>query len=370
MKPVFLPRKLRVLLLLMLPLVLTSLPMCKKKDSPAATPPVVTTTDTTLVLPAVPYNYSSVQYPQHILTALTLFDNTPPDNPITDNGATLGRVLFYDKKLSINNNTACATCHQQSLAFSDGLATSVGHAGAHTRRNSMPLLNLRFYKSGKMFWDERTTSLEEQVLKPIQDPVEMGMTLTALLEKMNRLAYYKPLFNNAFGSEEITPERISKALSQFLRSIVTYRSKYDRMKQGLATFTAGEEAGHLFFRSTGPFGACADCHAGGGGTNEFQQAVAPVKNPPSFTNINDWGVYEITHLEADSSSFKIPSLRNVVHGAPYMHNGSVADLQSLFNNTYHRFELTPAQKENIIAFLNTLTDNDILTDPKFSNPFR
>lgn len=343
---------------------------CSKKEAPAYPSSTSKPVDSTILnLPEEPYNYARVIFPQHIQAMFAFFDNTPADNPITDNGATLGRVLFYDKYLSVNNTISCGTCHKQSLGFSDGLAKSIGHAGAFTRRNSMPLLNLRFYRSGKMFWDERAGTLEEQVLLPFQDSIEMGMTLPSLLEKINSLAYYKPLFNKAFGSDDITADRISKALAQFLRSIVTYRSKYDMVKQGLASFTPQEAAGHLFFSRPGPFGACIECH-GGGGANEFQQAFIPVRNPPSFENANDWGVYEITHEAADSSKFKIPSLRNVALGAPYMHNGSVATLHDMFNNNYHSFRLTEEQKENIIAFLNTLTDNDILTDPKFSDPFR
>lgn len=188
-------------------------------------------------LPETPYNYSQITLPQHFSVnafpanlpqnAVTDNDNTPADNPITDAGATLGRVLFYERKLSANETVACATCHQQEFAFTDPLALSVGFEGGTTRRRSMSLINARFYESGKFFWDERADTLEDQVLEPIQDHVEMGLTLEELVTVVESQDYYPDLFTDAFGDSEVTTDRISRALAQFVRSIVSYRSKYD-----------------------------------------------------------------------------------------------------------------------------------------------
>lgn len=154
-------------------------------------------------------------------------DNTPANNPVTDEGATLGRVLFYDKKLSANGTVSCASFHQQDKGFSDDAALSLGFDGGTTRRHSMSLINARWYGRGRFFWDERAATLEEQVLMPFQDPVEMGMTLDQVVNTVAAQTYYPELFQAAFGSEEVTAEKISMALAQFVRSIVSVNSKYD-----------------------------------------------------------------------------------------------------------------------------------------------
>ena len=144
---------------------------CSKKD--------VTTTALTPVLPATAFNYN-VSFSEHIQTALAANYNTPSDNPITNDGATLGRVLFYDTHLSKNNTVSCGSCHKQELAFDDNIQFSKGFEGGFTTRNSMSLLNLRFYKNGKMFWYERAATLEKQALQPIQNHIEMDLTLAEL----------------------------------------------------------------------------------------------------------------------------------------------------------------------------------------------
>ena len=154
-------------------------------------------------------------------------DNTPATNAITDAGATLGRVLFYDKRLSINNTTSCASCHQQARGFGDANKLSNGFAGGKTGRHSMGLTNARFYQNGRFFWDERAATLEDQVLQPIQNEVEMGMTLAQLTPKLAATDFYPTLFKAAFGTTDVTSDRISKALAQFVRSLTSFQSKYD-----------------------------------------------------------------------------------------------------------------------------------------------
>lgn len=338
---------------------------CSKSDTATpVTPTIPTTTDiiTTPVvlspqLPAIPFNYSNIIFPAHIAAALPASDNTPANNPITDNGATLGRVLFYDKNLSKNNTVSCASCHRQDLSFSDSAVKSPGFAGGRTDRHSMALLNVRFYRSGKMFWDERANTLEDQVLQPIQNTTEMGMTLAELEAKLPTLSYYPALFQNAFGTTQISSDRISKALSQFVRSIVTYQSKYDLVKQGTATFTADERDGETLFLTTGGNNTCAGCHA-----------------PPMFLTSNPAGPFGLNDpLDLGINNqrrFKSGSLRNIANTAPYFHNGSVVSLQNMLAGNIPAHSVGPQDRQKLLAFMLTLTDVTTINDTKFADPFK
>jgi len=345
---------------------------CSKKDEVpaeiAAITPVVTTTSgieaDAPILPSSPYDYL-INFPAHIQADLILNDNTPNTNQITNDGATLGRVLFYDKKLSRNNTVSCGSCHQQQFAFDDNLPLSKGLDGGNTSRNSMAILNLRFYRSGRMFWDERSTTLERQALQPIQNHVEMDLTLTELENKVRALSYYPALFQKAFGTTTIDSGRMARALSQFERSIVTYQAKYDRVKQGLETFTPAEAAGEqLFLNALLPNNTCASCHT---------PPMFLTSNPAqgfALADANDLGIN-------NQRRFKSGSLRNISNRTSLFHNGSVPNVQAMLNSNgpgspipnVPAHSIGPQNVPNMLAFLNTLTDNTILTDPKFSNPF-
>ena len=201
-----------------------------EKDEPTPIDP----TDSVLDLPATPYDYTTLNLPVHLTTNFLLGpgqnaaadnDNTPADNPTTDAGATLGRVLFYDQKLSANGTISCASCHQQDKGFSDDVALSLGFEGGETRRHSMSLINARWYGRGRFFWDERAATLEEQVLMPFQDPVEMGMTLEQVVSAVQSQDYYDTLFEEAFGSTEVNADRIARPLAQFVRGLDSTQSK-------------------------------------------------------------------------------------------------------------------------------------------------
>jgi cytochrome c peroxidase len=322
---------------------------CSKTESaPAPASP--------LNLPATPLSYVQA-YPAHIQQALTQQDNTPAGNPITNDGATLGRVLFYDKQLSRNNSVSCASCHKGAQGFSDNAIKSVGFNGGLTGRHSMPTLNLRFYRSGRMFWDERAPTLEAQVLMPIQDTTEMGLTLEQLVTRLNGLSYYPALFQKAFGTAEINSSRISLALSQFLRSMVTYQSKYDRVKQGLATFTPEEQAGETLFLTAGGPNNCAGCH-----------------QPPMFITSNPTGPFALNDPNDrginNQNRFKSSTLRNIELTTPLFHNGSVPTLEAMLASNIPAHGVPPADRGRILAFLRTLTDNSIATDERFTTPFR
>jgi cytochrome c peroxidase len=361
-------------------------------------------------LPAKCYRYASVPTAPSYVDKATLhrLDNTPRDNPLTDAGATLGRVLFYDKQLSRNNTVACASCHRQKHAFSDPRRFSVGFKGGLTQRNAMSLVNLRYtHIRGSrpgFFWDERAATLEEQALMPIQNKLEMGMELPELEKKLQKLPYYPALFKAAFGSTEVTSDRIAKAMAQFMRSMVSFDSRFDRAARAVEdvssedfpAFSAAENLGKsLFFQGLAgiaEFG-CAHCHlpptfgmgqaANNGLDLVYRDKGLGARNIPSndpFTPSND-------------GKFKASSLRNVALTAPYMHDGRFQTLEEVIDHyssgvhphpnlglafedqgrskkgSTSGFHYNAKQKAALVAFLKTLTDTTFINDPRFSDPF-
>jgi len=335
-------------------------------------------------LPASSFRYAdaSVPLPPHFLasvggTSVASMDNTPATSPITDAGATLGRVLFYDPRLSVNDASSCGSCHRQSIGFGDALPFSVGFGGALTPRHSPSLANARFYKRGRFFWDERAATLEAQVLEPIQNPREMGMSLDALALKLSVTPYYPALFTAAFGSSSITADRIANALAQFTRSLVSGGSRYDRAfdAQGVpnfaATLTAQEIQGEQLFRRSG----CAACHVG----------VAQMGDAVHVTGL------DVTPLDsgAGGGAFKTPTLRNVAVRPRFMHDGRFTTLAQVIDfydsgvqptpgldarlkapdGTPLRLRLTVAERAALVAFLGAFTDSTFLESPRFANPF-
>jgi cytochrome c peroxidase len=360
-------------------------------NSDTATP-VPSTAAAALTLPASPFNYANPSLPLHLTTPQILGQiNTPAANPITNAGATLGRALFYDKRLSANQSVSCASCHQAAHGFSDPRQFSVGFDGRETGRNSMGLTNARYYLRQNFFWDERAATLEDQVLLPIQDELEMGMTLDLLVTRLSAEPFYAELFTSAFGTPTVTSGRISRALAQFVRSIVSGGSKYDvGVATGFANFTTQENQGRQIFQ--GPAGGCAQCH----GSDNFVPGNAIFNNGLESPYL-DKGLGEVTGLASDEGFFKVPSLRNIELTAPYMHDGRFATLEQVveFYNSGvvnhpnlspslrlppgppgspapgpRRLNLTNAQKAALVAFMRTLTDTAVTTDPKFSDPFR
>ncbi len=329
---------------------------CSKKQIEIIVEPATTGTALQPTLPATALAYN-ISYPAHIQAALVANDNTPNDNPITNAGATLGRVLFYDKQLSKNNTVSCASCHKQAFSFDDNIALSKGFEGGFTDRNSMAILNIRFYKSGKMFWDERAATAEKQALQPILNHIEMGLTLAELESKVKALNYYPTLFQNAFGSTTIDSIKIAKALAQFERSIVTYQSKYDRVKQGLESFTTAEAQGEVLFNNAPPpppgGGAppsCNGCHT----APMFINSAAPAYG---FPDLVDLGISNL-------SRFKSGSLRNISTRTALFHNGSVANVQAMLSagapgsgtQPIPAHAANPQNAASLIAFMNTLTE--------------
>lgn len=376
-----------------------SLTSCSKEDTYDSIP------ISELNLPETPYDYTSLNLPSHLTTnvpgqplptSINGTDNTPLDNPITNAGATLGRVLFYDKKLSANGTISCASCHKQEKGFSDDAILSIGFDGGLTGRHSMTLINARFYQRGRFFWDERASTLEEQVLMPFQDPVEMGMTLSEVVTTVREQSYYPELFQNAFGTDEINSDRISKALAQFVRSIVSYSSKYDLGRAMVTSpganfpnFTTEENTGKNIFFQTIPNGggACFGCHT----TEAFISAnPGPQNNGLDSFSSTDLGAGNVFVNPIFVGRFKTSTLRNIELTAPYMHDGRFATLEEVVehynsgvqahptlspaltdaNGNPIQLNLTETQKSALVAFLKTLTDNSISSEVKWSNPFR
>lgn len=353
---------------------------------------LLSTVESALHLPTTSFNYAAPVLPlSFTVNPILAQDNTPLTNITTDLGATLGRVLFYDKRLSTNQTVSCASCHQREHGFSDPRQFSVGFDGGLTGRNSMGLSHARWYQRRHFFWDERADTLEDQVLQPIQNSVEMGMTLTALTNRLAAEPFYTNLFAKAFGSTAITSGRISQALAQFVRSIVSVQSKYDTgVSNNFANFTAQENLGRqIFFGQVGN-ATCAACH----GTDNFVPGPALNNNGLEFPYV-DLGVGGITGNPADNGKFKAPSLRNIELTAPYMHDGRFTNLEQVveFYNSgvvdnpnlspplrlppppgqtvgpVRRLNLTPQQKAALVAFLKTLTDPNLAANEKYSDPF-
>ncbi|MEZ9928632.1 cytochrome-c peroxidase [Vibrio breoganii] len=368
-------------------------------------------------LPDEHFNYAELNLPQHLIDndfparfefqhAANDFDNTPVDNVVTNAGATLGRVLFYDKKLSANGTISCASCHQAEHGFSDSATQSKGFDGELTRRHSMGLVNARFFFSGKFFWDERASSLEEQVLMPFQDPIEMGLILAELEEIVANQSYYPALFLDAFGDENVSSDRIARALAQFIRSLVSTTAKYDVARREVLSpivdfpaFTEQENTGKdLFFLprelEDGTNVNCAGCHVTeaflGPIPNDLDQTTThSTNNGLDAETIDDQGIFETTGNRRDQGKFKAPSLRNIAVRAPFMHDGRFNSLEAVIEHystgiQAHprlsepltdsegnpvRFNFTEQEKAALVAFLNTLTDDEMLNDEKFSDPF-
>jgi cytochrome c peroxidase len=343
------------------------------------------------VLPAAEFDYSP-PLPAH-LRSLSGIDSAPAANPVTNAGATLGRVLFHDRNLSRNGLVSCASCHTQVVGFDDPTRFSIGFEGRITARASMPLVNVRFNPGGRQFRDARSDSLESQVLQPFTDPIEMGLAQGELVTRLSQHRYYQPLFRAAFGDDAVSEEKIARALAQYVRSIVSYRSRYDRERSLVAAadlpfpgFTQMENRGKALVRTPSEEGGagCASCHE-----TEAQVMLHPRNNGLDAATGGDDGVGAITGRKQDLGLFRAPSLRNAAVTAPYMHDGRLASLEAVVEHysagvaahpnlspelrkqdgTPAKLQLSKEDREALIDFLRTLTDEELLADPRFSDPF-
>ncbi|MEM7105667.1 MAG: cytochrome c peroxidase [Bacteroidota bacterium] len=326
-------------------------------------------------------------------------DNTTAGNEITDAGATLGRVLFYDKNLSVNNTVSCASCHKQEFAFGDTTLVSQGVNGV-TGRHGMRLVNARFADEIHFFWDERAATLEEQTTQPIQDHAEMGFSgqagdpgLDSLINKMSALSYYQELFTFVYGDATITEQRMQLAMAQFIRSMHSFDSRFDtglemvnNINQPFPNFTVQENMGKALFLAP-PGGA------GGAGCQGCHRAPEFDIDPNSLHN----GVIGVANIPVitDLTNTRAPSLRDLVNpngdlNGPLMHDGSLPTIQDVINHydaipaasngplldprlrpggQPQNLGLTQNEKNALEAFLLTLTGSDLYTNEKWSDPF-
>ena len=344
-------------------------------------------------------NYANQDIPNYITK-----DNTPASNPITDQGATLGRILFYDTNLSSDNTVACASCHVQNEAFGDANTASTGINGS-TARHSMRLVNNRFANGNAFFWDKRAATLEIQTTQPIQDHIEMGfsgengdLSFDDLILKLENIPYYPVLFSNAFGTETITEDRIQQVLAQFVRSIQSFDSKYDEGRmlvannnQPFPNFSALENLGKNLFTQPPVFNNTGMRINGGVGCAGCHQAPEFDVDPNS---LNNGVIGTIGQLGTDLTNTRAPSLRDLVKqngttNGGFMHNGAFEELIGVVNHyneidatgnnnldprlrpggNAQQLNMTLDEKNALVAFMETLTGEDIYTNPKWSNPF-
>ncbi len=313
----------------------------------------------------------------------------PPDNRPTVEGVKLGRMLFYEKRLSSDNTLSCGGCHKQTDGFSDIRKFSIGTKNLPGRRQAMPLANLGWHLFG-FFWDGRVNTIREQALRPIQDTLEMDETLPNVVSKLDQDQLYKDQFTRAFGDDKITADRMALAIEQFEFTLISNHSKYDDFLSGKVQLTESEERGRVLFYSdfnaaTGQKGGeCFHCHAGFNFTNN-----AYLNNGlDSEARFTDLGRYEVTHNPEQMARFKVPSLRNVALTPPYMHDGRFTTLDEviehyntgvLFSGTLDEsmdhnlqpggLQLSVQDKEDLKAFLGTLSDLAFTQNEEFADPF-
>lgn len=315
--------------------------------------------------------------------------NLPPDNPLTEAKVQLGRMLFYETKLSLDNSMSCATCHRQEHAFTDTNRFSLGVHGLPGKRQAMSVFNMAWNTNG-FFWDGRAPLLRNQALMPIEDSLEMAETLDNVVAKLTADGKYRDQFKRAFDDEPISATTISLALEQFMFSIVSVESKYDRYLRGEVELTDNEERGRqLYFAEYNPFfpdesGAdCAHCHS----PKNFENDEYMNNGLDAEADIDDFGLELTTGLQSDRGKMKVTSLRNIELTAPYMHDGRFETLEevvehynsgiqssstldiTLANTQQTGLMLTEQDKADLVAFLKTFTDEVMLTKEEYANPF-
>lgn len=369
---------------------ITPTPSPSPTPTPTGSPAIVAATTIDINNVA---NYSAPVLPAYYDATVTPLDNTPASNPANDRIATLGRVLFYDKQLSLNSTVSCASCHQQASGFSDPARFSTGFSGAaFTTAHTPRLANVRYWQPGNMFWDRRAATLELQASAPITNSVEMGFDssaggINALVTRLQAIGYYQELFTWAYGSSTVSEARIQQALGNFQRAMVSSSSRFDTayaqvfdaaqpnrgLNRPFPGFSAQEERGKQLFTTgiNGGGAGCAACHI-----------------PPTFglaANSRSNG------LDAgETVVFKSPSLKSIGQSKFFMHDGRFSTLDQVVEFYNSGIQAGPAldnrlrgpggapqvlnlsvsDKAALVAFMQTLSDNSLATDPKFSNPFR
>ena len=310
---------------------------------------------------------------------------TSQENPVTIEGMELGRYLFYDPILSLNYDISCATCHKQQYAFSSHTERKLDKNNS-SPRNVLPLFNLAWYSS--FFWDGRAKSIEEQIFHPVRNSKEMNLHWSEAVKRIQEKEFYSIKFKEAFNTNKIDSVIVTKAIAQFVRTLISYQSKYDRVLNGEAYFTEDEYQGFVLMNDMTK-GDCLHCHTtdsdalgtfgtfSNNGLNEAAEVIF----------FSDKGLGGFTNKFEDYGKFKIPSLRNLLFTAPYMHDGRFKTLEEVLDfysegvknsitvdskmGMAHQggVKLNELEKKQIISFLKTLSDSVFISKPEFSNPF-
>ncbi|WP_349362208.1 MbnH family di-heme enzyme [Methylocystis sp. JR02] len=335
----------------------------------------------------------------------------PADNPMSEERFQLGRRLFYDKRLSGNGTISCSSCHLQERAFTDGRVLSVGSTGENTPRNAPSIINSGWH--GTLTWaNPALVTLERQMTNPLmgERPIEMGVNdanKNEILARFRADPDYRKWFKEAFPdkTDPISLETIVKAISAFERGVVSFNSRYDQYLQGKLKLSEAEQRGHDLY-----FGEKAECHHCHGSVN-FNDQFVHVKTREAETPFHNTGLYDIdgkggyplpnrglfdiTSDPDDMGKFRAPSLRNIAVTGPYMHDGTVATLEDVIeiyskggrkiekgpnagdgqasplkSGLIVKIDMTPQEKADLLAFLKTLTDETLLTSPRFSDPWK
>jgi cytochrome c peroxidase len=283
----------------------------------------------------------------------------PADNPYSGEKAYLGKLLYFDKRLSADGAVSCATCHDPRYAFTDAAPVSTGIRGQKGGRSAPSIINRAW--SLAQFWDGRAGTLEEQALGPMANPIEMGNTHAAIVEQVRAIEGYRSLFKAAFGDDAVTIERISKAIATFERTIMSGNSPYDRWKAGnRSAMSAAAIRGYGVFQKA----QCDACHEGANFTSNMYANIGIGMDKPD----PDPGRYAVTKDPADRGAFKTPTLREVEHTGPYMHDGSLKTLEEVVDyydkggipnkNLDPHIKprhLSPREKSDLVAFLKALS---------------
>lgn len=288
---------------------------------------------------------------------------------LTEERVQLGRRLFYDARLSADGSISCGSCHQQIAAFGTyDHDLSHGLNGAHSNRNAPPLFNLVWRTS--FGWDGRYNRIEDVIEAHINSHIDMGSNADHLQHKLEQLNVYQPYFKAAYGSNDITKERLLNALAQFTVTMVSASSKYDSVKQNLASFTIAEQNGYVVFQNK-----CSSCHKEPLFTNDTYRNIGL----PLTAGINDKGRMDVTKKREDSLKFRVPSLRNLFNSYPFMHDGRFVAFSQVFDHyttgvqqsftldgsLKNGIALSTAEQNALIAFLKTLTDEKFMKDEKY-----
>ncbi len=340
--------------------------------------------DEPIVGPSVPAAFE-LEVPDYM--PRPIIDET---NPLTVEGIALGRRLFYDPILSRDSSLACAGCHIQELAFTDGRALAIGVRGEEGIRSAMSIVNMAFNPSG-FNWDGSSEKLWQQAVHPVESTLEMDEDWENALRKIRRHNDYPQRFRAAFGvdrTSEITREMAVKAIAQFEMTIISADSHFDRVVYKNTEFFTEEEqlgADSLYFVEDVPVGVlhpgCGHCHnAPSFGNNQFSNNG--IEDVLSLEDFPDKGLGEVTGSRFDNGKFRAPTLRNIALTAPYMHDGRFATLEEVLESyaagghgvenedpNITGFPLTQRKKDALLAFLHSLTDESLLTDERYSNPF-